>query len=233
MINNARSTVTLMALAASAIPLLLGLTGCAKHPKPKPAAPLQPLTHPQAPPDVHAEFRTMESRVNQLYVTGNQLPGGNDAAHRRLMEQAFAQLIGILPTLEGGTATGTFRQQLRIIDASRQQLATSSSPLTLDATVDTGMRATYNILKDLARRDYPNEQAISNGLDQLQANLDDLDKVRGPLHQLVAADAVQDTAQVLRAMTMALGERLPPPATVPTNELPTTSELPTTAPVMP
>src|SRR5438067_2176957 len=99
--------------------------------------------------DATGRVRDIISKVGILQQSTEPLPGANDAEHRKLMETCFGNLLQVFPLLEGEYQSGEFRQGMRILDSSRQQLASGSKDLAIEPTIGQGMRATLRLLVDV------------------------------------------------------------------------------------
>ena len=200
-----KTGIVAVALAAS---VALVLAGCAKKP-PAPRGPgaTRPTTQ-LARPGSDAVYRAA-----QVALVADEFPGRNEQDHRRLVEQAFTAVSRALPLLEGPYPTNAFREQLRIIDGSRAQVATASANLALEPTIDSGLRAVYNALNDLAIRDFAGRQSIDQSLARLRTNLDELDAVRGPMHRLVVGQAFREIAHIVQDMAATMQQALSPATT--------------------
>jgi uncharacterized membrane protein len=149
------------------------------------------------------------TRLADAYTRlAGELPGPTPAAHRKLMSEVLSRLNQILPLLQGPTSNAEFRQQMQIISDAQAQLATGPSDLSPDPTIDTGLRALRDILTSLAHASYYDRDDLTPRLDQLTARVNDLDTARGAVHQVVVAEAVTLSAQVIGGMAHTLDQRL-------------------------
>ena len=90
--------------------------------------------------EVRAELPSFQSAIAPL-------PMRNDEQNRKQVAQAFEAAGRLLSTLEGSQPTGAFRQQLRIIDTTRQRLASASQSLAIEPTINAGLRSpTSNLI---------------------------------------------------------------------------------------
>ena len=188
--------------------LTVVVEGCAKtHPTP-PSPVAQQNAPPQVASDVTLRMQTLGRLADSFARLSNQLPGESVADHRKLMSQAFAQLEEILPMLEGSGSGAEFRQQLQVISDAQAELATGPQGLSPEPTIDTGLRAARDALSGIAHAPYYDQAELTPLFDQLAAKLDDLDKVRGPLHQVEVGEAVAISSQIITRMSHVLGQRL-------------------------
>jgi hypothetical protein len=194
-------------VVATALPLL---AGC---PKQRSTMNRPPEVNP--PPAVE---RSAEARVEELgdlaqrfASTAQRLPGRTADEHRAAVRQAFADLSQILPVLYGPNPAGSQRQQLRVVESARSQLAAAPQGLAPEPTIDTGLRATRDALESLARDSYFEEARLGQTIDRLNATVSDLDTTRGVPHQQVVAEVVDLMSEIVTQMARALDERIQEP----------------------
>jgi hypothetical protein len=211
--NDIRARLT----AALACAVLVG--GCVKQ-----QATLPPPARPNPPPQVAADpmvrVQTLSRLAEGYSQTSNELPGNSPLEHRRLMANVFAQLEEILPILEGPNPGAEFRQQLQVVRDAQAELATGPQELSPEPTIDTGLRAVRDALSSIAQASYYDQSALTPLFDQFSSKINDLDTVRGPLHQVVAGEAVGLSSQIVTSMADTLTRRLAEqsPTTAPTTE---------------
>lgn len=210
---------------------LLALAGCIKHATTMP--PLQAV-QPNPPPmvvsDATLRIRTL-ARLSDSYIRlCNQLPGRTVAEHRELMADGFSQLNEILPLLQGPTSDAEFKQQMRMIADARTELATGSPDLSPEPTIDTGLRALRDLLRGIARTGYFDQNDLTMALDRCSNKIDELDTVRGPLHQLVVGEAMGMSSQIVQKMSAILSQRIVEQNATQPGTRPTTRESVTTVP---
>ena len=170
--------------------------------------PPEPNPQPQLATDARERVKELSSRAVDYVKNAANLPGRNADEDRNQITQQFALLAQILPMINGPEMSGDFRQQLRIIDSTRSQLASGSQDLAIEPTVDTGLRATHRALESIDQRDFSGEPEIAKSLDAMHAKVRELDGVNGAIHRLVAAQAFKSSAQAIDQMSKALNGRL-------------------------
>jgi hypothetical protein len=199
-----------LAAGAPMLALMLVLTFCTGCPKRQSSMGRPPEVNP--PPKVEASASARLDELDELSrrfeATAQRLPGGTPDEHRQIVQQVFAELAQLLPVLYGPNPAGPFRQQLRIVESSRTQLASGPKGLAVEPTVDTGLRAAHDALASLSSRAYFDQAQLGQTMDRLAATLARLDTARGPAHQGVVAEAVSLTAGAIRQMSDALIRRL-------------------------
>ena len=172
---------------------------------------MKPPPEINPPPRVQASAEVRVEELGQLAQrfaqTAQRLPGRTPDEHRAAMQQAFADLVQILPVLYGPTPTGMQRQQLRIIDSARTQLG-SRQGLAPEPTIDTALRAARDSLQSLGRGSFFDKPELGQTLDKLDARVDALDTVRGPGHQQLVAQVVDLMSAVVTQMAQTLNERI-------------------------
>lgn len=170
------------------------------------------------PPEVNplpTVERSAEVRVDELgdlskkfAATAERVPGRNADEHRNLTQQAFADLSQILPVLFGPNPTGVQRQQLKVVENARTQLAGGARGLAPEPTIDTGLRSARDALAALGRGSYFDRPELAQILDRLDKTVADLDSTRGPRHQQVIAETIDLLSRAVSEMSEALDERL-------------------------
>jgi hypothetical protein len=190
----------------------LGLTwttGC--RPPAEPEQPEPPLLGQEPELDLErVSLEELRDRVRNLASLVRDFPGRTEEDHRALMRASFMELGGILPTLYGRPADGAFVQQMQILNSTQRQLDAAGPFLPTDATIATGLRATFNALLTISRR-FEQEEAVQQGLRDLRERVAELDRVSGPIHRLVAGQAVQQATEVIQRMTSVLAQRAEQP----------------------
>jgi hypothetical protein len=162
------------------------------------------------------------SRLADTYGrTSNELPGDNPAEHRRIMAEIFAQLQEILPILEGPNPGAEFRQQLQVVRDAQAELASGPQDLSPEPMIDTGLRAGRDALSSIAQASYYDQTSLTPLFGKFSEKINELDTVRGPLHQVVTGEAVALSSQIVSSMADTLSRRL-------ADQTPTSA--PTTAP---
>ena len=188
---------------------LLSPSGCAKqHPTLPPPPAAQPNPPPRMAADVGTRVQTLDRLADSFARLSNQLPGGSVDEHRALMSQVFAQLQEILPMLDGPSPGAEFRQQMQVISDAQAELATGPKDLSPEPTIDTGLRAARDVLANIAHSAFYESGDLTPRFDQLSAKLNELDTVRGPLHQVEVGEAVATISQIITKMSHILGQRL-------------------------
>lgn len=195
------------AACAVSIAIALAAAGC---PKQRSTMSRPPEFNPPPPVERSAGVRVEElgDRARQFAQTAQNLPGRNIDEHRAAVQQAFADLAQILPILFGPNPTGVQRQQLRVVESTRSQLAALRSGLAPEPTIDTGLRAARDALAALGRSSYYDNPDLAKTLDQLDKTVSDLDAARGATHQQVVAETVDLMSQAVNQMAAALHQRL-------------------------
>jgi hypothetical protein len=193
----------------SSVFCLVSLAGCAKqHPTLPPPSAAQPNPPPRVASDVATRVQTLDRLADSFARLSNQLPGGSVDEHRALMSQAFGQLEEILPMLDGPAPGAEFRQQMQVISDAQAELTTGPKDLSPEPTIDTGLRAARDVLANISHTSFYEQGNLRSQFDQLSAKLNELDTVRGPLHQVEVGEAVTTMSQIITKMTHIVGQRL-------------------------
>jgi hypothetical protein len=206
MINmiNIRAKLLLTALLSVVV-----VTGCAaKNQTTLKSAPPDANPEPQLATDVHERVKELTIRAQEYAAGCDKLPGRNAQEDRAQTTQQFALLAQILPILNGPDMSGDFRQQLRIIESSRAQLASGTQDLSIEPTVDTGLRAAHRALAGINQRAFTEVPDIAKSLDAMNAKVQELDGTADAIHRLIASQAFKISAQVINQMASALNGRL-------------------------
>jgi len=124
------------------------------------------------------------------------------------VQQVFSDLSQILPILFGPNPEGSQRQQLRVVESARTQLAAAPQGLAPEPTIDTGLRAAYDALSALARNRYFEQANLGSTVDRLGVTVARLDTSRGVPHQQTVADVVDLMSEVVNGMARAMDDRL-------------------------
>src|SRR5258708_4170954 len=160
-------------VVASAALLLIG--GCAS----KKTSTLgqqqpRPIEEPQlAASEVAGRVPDLQSRINALEADANQLPGQGANRHaaatapRQLMQKCFADLEAVLPLIAGQNPSSEFRQGMRVLETSRQQLASGSAEMASEPTIGQGLRAATRLLGTLNTFAFENDANIAKHLEVL------------------------------------------------------------------
>ena len=185
------------------------LTGCAAKTKTtlNPPPP-EPNPEPQLATDARQRVQELAARAQGYEAGAQKLPGRNAQEDRAQTTQQFALLAQILPMLNGPDMSGDFRQQLRIIESTRSQLASGSQDLSIEPTVDTGLRAAHRALASINQRSFTETPDIGKQLDAMHAKVEELDGTADATHRLVASQAFHSSAQAITGMAKALGDRI-------------------------
>jgi hypothetical protein len=195
--------------AASLLMATLLLAACApKSQTTLKAPPPEPNPEPQLATDAHERVKELGTRAEDYMKGAAMLPGRNAEEDRAKTTEQFTLLAQILPMINGPDMSGDFRQQLRIIDATRSQLSNGSQDLSIEPTVDTGLRAAHRALASINQRAFSANPEIAKSLDAMHAKVRELDGVSDAIHRLVAAQAFKSSAQAIGDMTKALTQRL-------------------------
>jgi hypothetical protein len=181
-------------------------TGCAKRQSTMGRA---PEVNPPPAVERSAEVRSDElGELSRRFSETAQSVSGTAQQHRRGMQQVFAELAKILPVLYGPNPRGTFRQQIRIVENARSQLASAPQSLAVEPTIDTALRSARDALASLASRTYFDQAQLGQSMDRLDASIAALDAARGASHQEVAAESVEAMARVIQQMSDAMTRRV-------------------------
>jgi hypothetical protein len=183
------------------------LAGCAKR-QSSMGKPPEVNPSPAVITSAAARSEQLGDLSRRLAETVQTLPGRTPQEHRQRMQQVFARLAQVLPVLYGPNPPGQFRQQLRIVENARSQLASAPQSIAVEPTIDTALRAARDALDSMASRDYFDQAQLAQSMDRLNASVAALDAARGGAHQEAATDAVEAMARAIQQMSDATAQRL-------------------------
>lgn len=190
--------------------------GCAPKNAPTMDAKVQAASDDSVPATPEQRVERLDQAVKQFGQAAQSLHGHGDERARRDLAETLASLQQVLELLRGPEPGGAFRQQMFILQRSRERLAGESSA-PVEPTVNAAVRAATRALSDIASERYADDQATAEALSALRARVAELDRERGPIHGLVTAQALDEAGNVARRMADVLRSRLPAnqPATAP------------------
>lgn len=184
------------------------MSGCVKTHSTMPPPPPAPNPPPRVATDPSVRVQTLAQLADAYARQSNQLPGPSTRDHRRLMAEAFAQLEQILSILEGPNPGAEFRQQLQVISDAQTELSNGPEDLSPEPMINTGLRAAADALTRIRQSSYYDQADLTPLFDALSQKINELDTVRGPLHQVVTAETVSLTSQIVSKMADVMGQRL-------------------------
>ena len=167
----------------------------------------RPSVDSPVPTDPRQRLEELGRRATELQQVASRMPGQNAAQDRQLAAEAFEKSAASLELLAGPSPGGAFRQQLRIIDNTRNFLRRGGEDVAPEPAVDAGLRSVYRALVGVSQRLFPDDARVQAQLDALSNRLGELDAVRGPLHALVVSQAFEATSKVVDAMARELSGR--------------------------
>jgi hypothetical protein len=208
-----------------ALTLLLTLTlaACNKNQSSMDTVPPPPghnNTNAALATDAQQRLQELQARAAHYASNARHMPARDEPENRRLTAEQFALLSQMIPVLSGPEMTGDLQQQQRIIDSTRTQLAGGSMELAAEPTVSTGLRAAHRALSSLNQQSFAEVPEIGAALAAMSNSVNQLDRVTGPQHRLVAAQAFTQSSQAIQkiidTMTQRLGNQINRPAETPT-----------------
>jgi hypothetical protein len=200
-----RVSITVRFVGIAACGFAFVLTGCGPKKQPTRTT-TQPNPQPEVMTNTDTRMSELRQRSQELNQAAQQLPGRAAADDRRLVADAFGKAAASLELLGGPQPGGAFRQQLRIVENTRDFLGSSAS-VAPDPSIDTGLRSIENALGGVREQLFPNDPKVKSQLENFRTRLAELDSVRGPIHSLVVAQAFQSAANVIDTMSSELDVR--------------------------
>jgi hypothetical protein len=191
----------MMKRLAAITALAILMSAC--RPKKPPAQPPPPATQEAPYTATDGSMTEVAQRSAELTQVVAQLPGRTVEDDRRLVTAAFDRASAALAQLAGPNPPGMLRQAMRILDSSREKLASLPKGAVADPTIDSGLRALYNGLAYFRETSFVGDDDVTRLMNDFAARTEELDTVRGPLHSLVVAHAFNAASSVLAKMSAA------------------------------
>jgi len=170
--------------------------------------PVEPNPPPTIQISTTQRVQDVASRLDDFDRHAQPLPGSAESDHRAIMERLFGDLTGILPLLEGPDADAAFRQQLRLIDSTRDQLTALATDLPSEPLIATGLRAASNALEDMLTQQFSDQAGMSTSFDTLGDKLDALDTAHDAANRQIVTDSVHLISGIMRQMDAVLSQRI-------------------------
>jgi hypothetical protein len=168
-------------------------------------------TQSQTPEDRSAQ---LAASVDQFAAARKDLRGHSDEQSRRGLADAFGKLQDVLTNLKGPDADGAFRQQIRIIETARKRL-TGDTETAIEPTINAAIRAAQRALSEMASERFAEDEQAKTLMTALDARVETLNTVRGPIHGFETAKALDEIGAVAQRMADVIQQRMPPPAPAP------------------
>jgi hypothetical protein len=204
-----------LAFASLLVIGILFISGCPRKDRPVMPMPPEPNPQPEVNKDAGVRTRDLSQKVTEFVSASREVPTNDEGAYRRAVGQVFGDLSQILPLLQGPNPPGAFRQQMRIVQSSRNQLGSTSQDLSADPTIDSGLRAVYAALVSVQQEQFAEQAELSKILETINARVNDLDTVRGPMHRETVKDAVTLIGQAVQRMSATMDQRMSEPRSRP------------------
>lgn len=159
------------------------------------------ITHDRLGQTTSERMSNLRSSVVSLQHTLSQMPTDDESKDRALTLEALGSAASALAAIEGPQPSGSFRQQLRVIESDRTQVQHAGPAVPTEPAVDSALRATYNALVSLRDGRFAGNQQIANEVNEVGQKIPQLDTVRGPLHTLAVVDVLNAASRALVTMT--------------------------------
>lgn len=189
------------------------------------------------PQDQATAARRVQGTAQHLSAydaTARHLPAPTDFLQRAIMEDLFQDLSAMLPLLEGPDADAIFRQQLHVVQMTREQLISPPSGQSPDRIVSMGLRAAYEAFEDMGTTLFSDLEDLPDALNLLSGKLDDLDDAvdsgQGASIRQLEGDSVRLIGDIIGMMNTALSQRLQTGSQAPTQSATQPAEVPATRP---
>jgi hypothetical protein len=172
----------------------------------------------------------LTDQAQEFSALANKLPGDNEYENRQLFQRVFAQLTQVLYLLSGTDTAGPFEHQLSDVQLTRIRLAGNATGMTVDPIIDNGLLATYNALVEVSAGSLYHDANVTEPLNQLKSKITALDDAPGSAHPVVAAEAVQQAAGIVKTLAAALAAKVADPTANPPAPAEPPAAAPTTQP---
>ncbi len=146
-------------------------------------------------PDAFAQrLARLDESMAALREAAMRLPGRSAVEHRARVAAALGGLADVMEQLAGADVPGPLRQQIMILRRSGGRLD-SGVEMAVEPTIDAAVRSAAGGLRHIAG-ELPGEAPLDGAFAGLSAKISELDTVRGPIHQLVTAQAIRQIADI-------------------------------------
>jgi hypothetical protein len=157
--------------------------------------------------DMNSRLQQIQMQVANLDGISQQLPGDTDKENRQMVASYFEGVAKVLPQIVGESPSSEFRQGLRVLSSSHDQLASGSADMTSEPTIVQGVRSTERLLRNVNTIIFDSDAQITKNLDALLQKLSAMDRVHGPMNRVIVAQALRGSTMILKQMSVAMSER--------------------------
>jgi predicted small lipoprotein YifL len=193
-------------LSAAALLLMCALWGCAKSgPAAEPPIDAAPVTTVSA---LEAEVRALREQTGSLSQTLSLLPAHTEGEDRILLADALDQTAQTLGLLRGPyQPTGAGRQRLALIREAADRLRRAGLDVRVEPSTNIALQSIHDDLADVQRDRFRGNQEIGDQIGQLATRVGDIDRLSGPLHQLMTVQTLELACQTMTHMTQVLDQQ--------------------------
>ena len=185
-----------------------GPMGCHQPETPPPAADVDPFA--QGVSDDPAErVRDLRILVDQLAANADHLPGNDESAYRQRMADSLEGLARSLRLAQAPAMNGAFRVRIYAIGGAVDALRSGAVDQSVETAVTGALRAAHSAMADLAADRLAGDGEIQEQLSRLGESVRQLDRERGALHRLAAANAYRQGSQTMQTISERFADRIP------------------------
>jgi hypothetical protein len=157
--------------------------------------------------DMSSRIGQIQTQVSQLDSISQLLPGATEKENREMVGRYFDGLAKVLPQIVGDYPSSGFRQGLRVLTSSHDQLASGSADLSTEPTIVQGVRSTERLLRNVNAIIFDNDAEITKNLDTLLRRVSGMDMAHGAMNRVLAAQALRESTTILQQMSVSMAER--------------------------
>jgi hypothetical protein len=157
---------------------------------------------------LEAEVRALREQTGSLAQTLALLPAHTATEDRVLLADALDQTAQSLGLLRGPyQPTGAGRQRLALIREAADRLRRSAPEVRVEPSTNIALQSIHDDLADVQRERFGVNQEIAEQISQLGTRVSDIDRLSGPLHQLMTVQSLELACQTMTHMTQVLDQQ--------------------------
>lgn len=159
--------------------------------------------------DPAVRVRDLRILVDQLAADADHLPGNDESAYRQRMADSLEGLARSLRLAQAPAMNGAFRVRIYAISGAADALRSGAVDQAVEASVTGALRAAHSALADLAADRLGGDSQIQDQLGKFDESIRQLDRERGALHRLAAANAYRQGIQTMQTISERFADRIP------------------------
>lgn len=185
-----------------------GPMGCHQPETAPPPAEMDPFAQGVAD-DPAERVRDLRILVDQLAADADHLPGNDETAYRQRMADSLEGLARSLRLAQAPAMNGAFRVRIYAIGGAVDALRSGAVDQSVETAVTGALRAAHSAMADLAADRLAGDSEIQEQLSRLGEAVRQLDRERGALHRLAAANAYRQGIQTMQTISERFADRIP------------------------